>query len=598
MDILLLFPPQWMPTSPYFALPSLLGQLKAEGYNAKAIDLNIKFYNDILQKEKILSAIEEAKVLQPELLEEIKKHHTPDKKAQDYPFEIQNKIAKYGKIKEFLTNRTYELENAPEFIEEAKETLRGEDFYKPENFAKSLYVIENTLEILSLPYAPAKLTFASYENPFLKLNYENIKYWVFDKTTNMFFDYFEKLVDELPEAPYIGISINSSSQIIPGLTLAYFLRKRGKGHINIGGNYFGRVVDNLAQNLEFFELFCDSILVEEGEKPTVDLAKYIEGKIPIEEVSNLVYIKEGNVVINPKTLPKKLDELAPVSLEGYDLKSYFAPEIVIPHQTSKGCYWGKCSFCDQDFGQHFNIKNIAKFIDELEELGEKYGIKSFEFIDESVSPAYMEELAQKILERGLEINYFSNARLEGTFTKEILEKARKSGLRMVLWGLESGSTKIMDLINKGIDLDKRFEILQNSATADIWNFAFIFFGFPAETREDAIKTIEMLCEHSDIIDSYGRSVFTMGKHTKLRNNPEFYGIVGVSEQQDELSPSYDFKAIGMDKKELGEIIKLCTQTCAQAYNNPLWMYLKYREFLFLYIKKYGRNWVRNYDMRI
>lgn len=587
-----------MPVSPYFALPSLLGQLKAEGYNAKALDLNINFYNDILKKENILEAIERASALAPALLEEIKEHHTPDKKAEDYPFEIQNKIARYGKIKDFLTKRTYELEHAPVFIEEAKKTLGGEDFYKPEAFTKSLFIIESALEILSLPYAPAKITFASYENPFLKLNFENIKYWVFDKSANMFWDYFEKLVEELPKAEYIGISINSSSQIIAGLTLAHLLKKQGKAHINIGGNYFGRVIENLSANLEFFELFCDSILVEEGEKPVVDLAKYLEGKISIEEVSNLVYIKDGEVKINPKAVPRKLDELAPVSLEGYNLKSYFTPEIIMPHQTSKGCYWGKCSFCDQDFGQHFNIKNVDKFLDELADLGEKYGIKSFEFIDESVSPAYMEELASKILERGLDINYFSNARLEGTFTKEILELARKSGLRMLLWGLESGSDKIMELINKGIDLEKRFKILRNSAEADIWNFAFIFFGFPAETREDALKTIEMLCSNNDIIDSYGRSVFTMGKHTKLRSNPECYGIVGVSEAQDELSPSYDFKAIGMDKKGLGEIIKLCTQTCAKAYNNPLWMYLRYREFLFLYIKKYGRNWVRDYNIRI
>ncbi len=598
MKILLLFVPQWMPVSPYFALPSLLGQFLAQGYSAKAVDLNVKFYNDILNENAIKHAIEEAKTLQPKLLSEIAKYHSPEKKAEDYPFEIQNKIAKYGKIKEFLTKRTDELENAPVFIEEAKKTLRGEDFYKPETLAKSLFVIESALEILSLPYAPAKLTFASYENSFLKLNYESIKYYVFDKSTNIFFDYFEKQLETFDNAEYIGISINSSSQIIPGLTLAYLLKKRDGAHINIGGNYFGRVIENLADNLEFFELFCDSILVEEGEKPAIELAKYLEGKIEIEEVSNLVYVKDGKVKINPKTMPRKLDELAPVSLEGYDLKSYFAPEIVMPHQTSKGCYWGKCSFCDQDFGQHFNIKNIDKFVNELVELKEKWGIKNFEFIDESVSPTYMETLAGKIIERGLEIDYFSNARLERAFSKEILKKARKSGLRMLLWGLESGSIKIMELINKGIDLEKRFDILSDSAAIDIWNFAFIFFGFPAETTDDATETIDMLCKHNDIIDSYGRSVFTMGKHTKLRDNPEKYGIIGVSEAQDELSPSYDFKATGMTQDELRKIIKLCTQSAASAYNNPLWMYLKYREFLFLYIKKYGRNWVREYNIKI
>ena len=45
--LLLIFPPQWTPISPHFALPSLLGQLKYCGFNAEAMDLNIDFFNEI-----------------------------------------------------------------------------------------------------------------------------------------------------------------------------------------------------------------------------------------------------------------------------------------------------------------------------------------------------------------------------------------------------------------------------------------------------------------------------------------------------------------------------------------------------------------------
>ena len=121
---------------------------------------------------------------------------------------------------------------------------------------------------------------------------------------------------------------------------------------------------------------------------------------------------------------------------------------------------------------------------------------------------------------------------------------------MVLWGLESGSDSVMELINKGIDTDKRLKILKDSNDAGLWNFAFIFFGFPTETKEDARKTIKMLCENNDIIHSYGRSVFTMGKHTKLKDEPEKYGITAVYPAVDEFSPTYTFDCIGMTKKSL------------------------------------------------
>lgn len=602
MKVLLLFPPQWSPISPHFGIPSLIGQLKREGCDAEGIDLNIDFYNEILDESNVVNVVQSLEQMQKDTLNEISKYHDPNKQFEEYPIDIQGKLIKYSKIKEYIQQRQYQLENIPKLINEAKRILNSkEDFYKPEFFVRALSVIDTALEIVSLPYFPSKISFDSYTNSLFKLNYESIKYHCFDKNTNIFIDYFERKVEEILDKnpDYIGIAINSSSQIVPGLTLANILKQKTKAHINIGGNFFGRVADNLVQRPDFFDLFADSLLVEEGEKPVVDLAKYIDGKITIEEVSNLIYkAEDGDIKVNTKAVPLKLDEVANIDLTGFDLSKYFAPETVMPFQTSKGCYWGKCSFCDQDFGQNFNVKNVDKLLEEIAEVKAKYGISKFEFIDESVGPSYFSEMSEKMLKLELQVDYFSNARLETAFSKDILEKARKSGLRMLLWGLESGSNKIMELINKGIDIEKRFEILKNSSDSDIWNFAFIFFGFPAETIEDAKSTIEMLCRNNDIIHSYGRSVFTMGKHTKLRDNPDAYGIIGVSEQQDEFSPTYDFKAEGMTEAELRDIIKLCTTSCSESYQNPLWMYLKYREYLFLYICKKGVNWVRNYKLSI
>lgn len=601
MKILLLFPPQWTPISPHFAIPSLMGQLKKENFDVEAMDLNIDFYNEILTNNFVSNSIKKADELFPQLLKDISKHHSPEKQFTDYPADVQGFMIKYSKIKEYKQNKTYQLENIPKVIEDAVKTLKSkESFYNPESCIKALNIIDTALEIVSLPFFPAKLSMDSYTNALLKLNHDSIKHYVFDKNTNMFWDYYKNIINSIKEkkADYIGISINSSTQIIPGLTLAYLLKTSTTAHINIGGNFFGRVVENIEYQPEFFELYCHSLLVEEGEKPVIQLARYLNGEIGIESVSNLVYAKENKVIINKKETPLKLDEMANADLDGFDLEKYFAPETVMPFQSSKGCYWGKCSFCDQDFGQNFNIKNIDKLTEEIKEIKEKYGISNFEFIDESISPAYFDEMSQKILDKDIKINYFSNARLESSFTPEILKKARQSGLRMLLWGLESGSEKIMELINKGIDLEKRFDILKASSDADIWNFAFMFFGFPSETQEDAKMTIKMLCENNDIINSYGRSTFTMGKHTKLRENPAHYGIIGVTEQQDEYSPTFDFEAAGMTKKELSDIIKLCTQECNKAYHNPLWMYLKYREYLFLYIAKHGVKWVQDYKLNL
>ena len=601
MKVLMLFPPQWTPISPHFAIPSLSAQLKKAGFETKVYDLNIEFYDKILTKNYILDSAEKAIRGQDELIKEISKYHSKDKDFSEYPFDIQNKMVKYSKVKEYITQKPSELIKIAEFADEAKAAIKDKQaFYKPEILIKSMSIIDEALDIVSLPYYPSKISLDTYNNPFFRFNYETIKYYVFDKNTNMFIDFYKSKIEEFKkfDAQYIGISINSSSQIVPGLTIANMLKNSLNAHINIGGNFFGRVVDALKDKPEFFKLFCHSLLVEEGELPVVELARHINGEINIEDVSNLVYPKDGKIIVNPKKEPLKLNDMANVCLDDYDFEKYFAPEIILPFQSSRGCYWGKCSFCDQGFGQNYNVKNPQKLVDEFKEIKEKYNIDKFEFIDESVGPTYLKELSDTIERENVKVNYFMDARLESAFSYEILNKAHRYGLKMILWGLESGSDKIMKLINKGIDLDKRLEILKNSSECGIWNFAFIFFGFPAETKEDAYKTIELLVKNKNIIHSYGRSVFTMGKHTKLRENPEAYGITNVYPAVDEFMPSYVFESSGMNKNELDEILKLCTSTCLAAYNNPAWMYLRYREYLFLYLTKYTIKELQNYKLRL
>ena len=208
----------------------------------------------------------------------------------------------------------------------------------------------------------------------------------------------------------------------------------------------------------------------------------------------------------------------------------------------------------------------------------------------------MMEMSKKFIDANLDVNFFCDARLEDGFTKEVLETARKAGLRMVLWGFESGSRRIMDLINKGINIDNRLDILRRAHEADIYNFAFIFFGFPAETKEDALKTIDIITSNTDIINSYGKSIFTMGKHTKLRETPEKYGVVGETKQIAEFSPTFEYNAAGMTKQELREMVNLCTKRANEAYGNALSFHLLSREILLLYICKYGMDQLCNYKL--
>ncbi|OGH96834.1 MAG: hypothetical protein A2104_07525 [Candidatus Melainabacteria bacterium GWF2_32_7] len=597
MKTLLIFPPQWTPMNPHFSIATLVGQLRKNNYEVKIRDLNIEFYRKVLTKEYLQKSIDKAFALQEYLFESLLKEYTDDKIEADYSEDFKKELVRYTKIKEFKEKRMYEVENIPEAIEESVSIMTcKEKFYEPELLIETLNNIDKALELASLPYYPALLEFHNYSNPFFKLTFDSIKEHCLDRSTNMFYDYYEEMIQSIIDenADLIGISVNSSTQIIPGLTLAMMLKQRTNAHINIGGNFFGRVVEELSGKPEFFEMFCDSLIIEEGEKPIVELAKCLEGKIGMDKVPNLIYLDNGIVKVNEKTVPLKLNELHCQDLDGFPLDLYLTPDIVLSIQSSRGCYWQKCSFCDHYFGQNVNVKDIDILINEIKEVQRKYNISYFEFVDESISPGYLKLMSTRIMQEGLEINWFNNARLETEFTKELLQNANDAGLRMVLWGVESGSDRIMQLINKGINLDKRFDVLRDSIDSGIWNFAFIFFGFPTETYEDALKTIEMICNNTDIICCYGKSIFTLGKHTRLRDDPDKFGITDIVKNQDEFSPSYEFKtSSGLTPKEVNQVAGLCTEKCNEAYGNPLWMYIRYREVLFLYVSKYGAKAVQD-----
>ena len=100
-------------------------------------------------------------------------------------------------------------------------------------------------------------------------------------------------------------------------------------------------------------------------------------------------------------------------------------------------------------------------------------LEDFEFTDESLPPKYHSCLADELIKRKVDINFYCMVRLEKKFTKELLSKMQKAGAKMLSWGYEAGSSRVLSLMNKGIDSRSRYRILKDSASLGIWNHIFI-----------------------------------------------------------------------------------------------------------------------------
>ncbi len=598
MKILLLYPPQWTPNSPYLALPLLSAQLKKYGYDTQITDINIKFFNHILTKKNLTQCLCRAKDFCENFSLIKEKYPDAEKNFHLYSVEEQTQLLKYKRICEVLSD-PIKIESTIEECEAAVNTLKNkEDFYNPELLFSAKKTVQEALKIASLPFMPNEMIYDNYfSNPLLKMDWINIDFQCKDKDTNMFIDYFENFVSKSinNDSELICISVPDLSQLIPAFTLSRIIKRKTEKKVVIGGNYITQNKNDFMNHSELFGEYCDYIMVSDGEHSLVELAEFVQKKRKIEDVSNLMYLGANGVVCNGPAEKLDFAKIAYADFDGLDFSEYFSPETVIPMQLSKGCYWGKCTFCDYYYGQQcFDIKKIPDVIKEIKHYMKKYNVKHFLFIDEAIPPKYYNELASAIIENNLEIYFYSFVRLEKGFTKEVFDNLYKAGFRIGLWGYEAASERIMKMMNKGIDLDDRLRILRDAKEAGIWNNGLFIMGYPTETLEEIEKTISVIYENRDIIHSCTPSNFSLKKNAILMDYIGTNGLLGY-ETNGEFYVVLKDIIEGVPQNERRTIRRQFHTDYIEKNKNCLWP-INYSDtdHILLYLSKYSCEYVSSY----
>ena len=232
----------------------------------------------------------------------------------------------------------------------------------------------------------------------------------------------------------------------------------------------------------------------------------------------------------------------------YNLSDYFTPHPIIPVRTSNTCYYKQCAFCSHylkaDYLE-FPIEMITKTITASKQ-------KYFFLIDDMIPPKRLLKLAEAF--RPLDIRWCVQLRPTKEFTHELLKTLKESGLTMIMWGVESGNDRVLKLIRKGTNVKDVEKVLENSRTAGIRNITYILFGFPGETKEEFLDTIEFLKKNKENIDLVSTSIFGLQYGTHAYTNSEEFGITIIEEERTVLEPrlTYTVKN-GLTQKEAARL---------------------------------------------
>jgi len=313
-----------------------------------------------------------------------------------------------------------------------------------------------------------------------------------DGSANPFIDFFMKeLLGPFKKsgAKLAGIAITFQDQIIPAFTFAALVRKHlPEMKVVLGGQMVTRCYPSMVQDTRL-SAYYDYLVLWDGEKGMRDV-HWAELDGQGVDFVNVIPSDGRPYVVNRRMQTLTPEEIPSPDFSDLDFNDYFYPEILVPLQTTRGCY-AQCDFCAIPFGSNgYKVRSVDRIIQDMvriqDEIGERYGRKAtyFKFMEDTSSPAILFRLSAEIERRGLDFKWETFARLEKAFTRPgFMQQLYRGGCRKIHWGLESSDQTILEHMNKKTEMSYTDEVLRLSGEAGILNFCFVLVGFPGETDE-------------------------------------------------------------------------------------------------------------------
>lgn len=267
--------------------------------------------------------------------------------------------------------------------------------------------------------------------------------------------------------------------------------------------------------------YVDAVVCGEGEMAAAALSSGADWA----SIPGLVYRSLSGIAANPKSQTLSLKSLPMPDFSRLPMHLYFNPVPVLPVLFSRGCLWRKCRFCSHNFSfAGYRKKSVTAFVNELERYYTHMGVRHIYSADEYIAPSDMDAIAQEIKARGLDISYQVLGKPTQECTPERLALWASSGCRWIGWGVESGSQRLLDLVNKGTQVTAIERVLKASADAGISNLSMMIFGLPTSSEQDLAHTFNFLERTYGDTQALSASAFVLFEGTHFARNALQYGL--------------------------------------------------------------------------
>lgn len=340
------------------------------------------------------------------------------------------------------------------------------------------------------PYPPLGLLYVS-----AYLLSKNIPNDVFDSTFSSQEDQLKFILEKKPEIISIYTNLMTKIEVIK---LIKILKTKlyGFPKIILGG-------PDITYNIEnYLKAEANFLIIGEGEETTFELYNAIINKGDFSSVNGIAYLENKTVIQTAaRTKFKELDELPLPNRDAVPIHKYLAiwkknhKESSMTISTQRGCPY-TCKWCSTAvYGQSYRRRPAHLVAQEMKMLKEKYNPDAIWFVDDvfTISHKWLTAFHEEVVKQKAQIRFECITRAE-RLNDEILQLLKNMGCFRIWIGAESGSQKIIDLMDRRVDVNHVKKIIQDTNALGIETGTFIMLGYPGETEDDILTTIEYLKE--------------------------------------------------------------------------------------------------------
>lgn len=265
------------------------------------------------------------------------------------------------------------------------------------------------------------------------------------------------------------------------------------------------------------EPYYDYVVIGEGEANLLVL---------LEEVENGVINLEPKILNQPEEQRININGLPMPDYESIDFSQYELPNGVNT-EISRGCT-AKCTFCEETHFWKYRQRQAVDLITELEWLYYNKGTDVVWFIDSLVNGNLKELRAfvKAVAAKNLKIKWTGYARCDGRMDLAYMQDLADGGCIMFNYGIESGSQKVLDDMDKGVTIAEMEQNFIDGKKVGIWAATNWIVGFPTEDFQGYADSMTLLWRmRNNNINNAGLGVgYGLGPETIVGQNPHKFNI--------------------------------------------------------------------------